>query len=70
MITKKEQNRKLEVIERDKIYLYNLKEAEKEIRKGNENIKVLYNLLLKEINMHNGNVTKRYRKVRNLPTSD
>ena len=70
MITKKEQNRKLEVIERDKIYLYNLKEAEQEIRKGNENVKVLYNLLLKEINLHNGTVTKKYRKVRNLPTSD
>lgn len=41
MITRKEQNSKLETIEQDRIFLYHLKEAEKEIRKGNENVKVL-----------------------------
>lgn len=70
MITKKEQNAKLEAIEHERIFTYHLNEAKKQIRKGNENVKVLYNLLVKEINQHNGTVTKKYRKVRNMPTCD
>lgn len=68
-MTTTEQNRKLERINQDKIYTYHLKQAEKDIAKGNETIKVLYNLLLKEINQHNGAVTKRYNKVRNTATN-
>jgi septation ring formation regulator EzrA len=70
MMTKAEQNRQLQRIESERIFLYHLNEAKKEIDKGNENIKVLYQLLLKEINQHNGIVTKKYRKARFLPTSD
>lgn len=69
-MTNQEKQSQLEAIEQDRIYLYHLTEAEKEIRKGNENIKVLYNLLVKEIHLHNGVVTKKSKKVRSLPTSD
>lgn len=70
MISKKELHRQMEQVEERKIFLYHLEEAEKEIKKGNNNVKVLYSLLLKEINQHNGNITRRYRKLRNTPTAD
>lgn len=70
MITKAEKNKLLERTEKNKIYLYNLQEAKKEINKGNETIKVLYDLLLQEINKHNGVINRKISTIRNQGTSD
>lgn len=70
MVTRKSKHKQMEIIERDRIFFYHLNEAKKEIKKGNENVRVLYELLIKEINLHNGSVKRKYNKVRNLPTSD
>lgn len=70
MITRAEKNKQLEKIEKNKIYLYNLHEAKKEINKGNETIKVLYDLLLQEINKHNGVISRKTSSIRNQGTSD
>lgn len=70
IITKEEKSKKLEEIENDRISLYYLKQSDKEISKGNENIRVLYDLLVKEIIWHNGKVNKKFNKVKSLPTSD
>jgi len=70
MITRAEKNKQLERIEKNKIYLYNLQEAKKEINKGNETIKVLYDLLLQEINKHNGVISRKISSIGNQGTSD
>lgn len=70
MITRASQQKQMERIERDTIFLYHLTEAKNEIKKGNETINVLYELLLKEINLHNGNIKKKYNRIRNIATID
>jgi len=70
MITRSLQLKQLETIEKNRIFLYHLNEAKKEIKKGNDIINVLYQLLVKEINLHNGNIKRKYNKVMNLPTID
>ena len=70
MITKAEQNRQLERAVRNTISLYNLQEAEREIKKGNETISVLYTLLRQEINKHNAQIKRKAGAIRNQGTID
>lgn len=61
----------MENIERNKIFAaYHLEEIEKEIKKGDDTIQVLFNLLQKEINRHNGLIAKKSNKIRYTPTVD
>jgi len=60
----------LEIEEKKKIYPYDLQEAKKQINKGNETIKVLYDLLLQEINKHNGVISRKISSIGNQGTSD
>lgn len=70
MITKAEKNRQLERIEKQRIFTRDLEEAKKQLNKGNETINVLYDLLMQEINKHNGVVLRKIRAIRNQGTSD
>lgn len=70
MITRAKKYKQMEMVERNRIFLYHLTEAEKEIKKGNENVRVLYDILIKEINSYNGTIKRKYNKIRNLPTVD
>ncbi len=70
-ITREEQVKQIRDVEKYQIYgWYHLQELEKEIRKGNETIRVLFDLLNKEINKHNGQISKKRNKIRNTPTID
>jgi hypothetical protein len=69
--TKEKKNKQLNSIETQKIYaFYELEELGKKVKKGNEKITVLYQLLISEINKHNGLIQKKYNKVRDIPTID
>jgi septation ring formation regulator EzrA len=70
MITRSDQIKQLEENEKKKIYLYDLIKVENEINKGNETVKVLYDLLLKEINRHNGVINRKMSSIRNQGFSD
>lgn len=70
-ISNKQKWAEIENIERYKIFgHYHLQELKKEIQKGNETIQVLYDLLIKEINRHNGTIAKKVTKIKNTPTFD
>ncbi len=66
-ITRSEKFKKIDALNEDFIHLYNLGADNEAIKKGNENIKVLYKILLKEINHHNGQVMRKINKVISLP---
>lgn len=69
--TKERKNKQLNSIETQKIYAsYELEELGKKVKKGNEKITVLYELLVSEINKHNGLIQKKYNKIRDIPTVD
>lgn len=70
MITIAERNKQIEREHRKKILIYNLQEAKTEVAKGNETIKILYDLLLQEINKHNGVINRKISSIRNQGTSD
>jgi len=65
-----QRNTLLEIEEKKKIYLHSFTAAQSEVEKGNETIKVLYNLLLQEINRHNGVITRKISSIRNQGTTD
>jgi len=71
MITRKQKIKQIENIERNKIGgWYHLEELKKQVKKGDDTIQVLFNLLQKEINRHNGVIAKKSNKIRNTPTVD
>lgn len=70
MITKAEKSKQLLDAEVNKISLYHINEAQAEIRKGNEKIKVLFSLLIEEINKHNAVIKRKVTSIRRQGTSD
>lgn len=71
MITREQKFKQIENIEKNKIGgWYHWEEIKKEVLKGDDTIQVLFNLLQKEINRHNGVISKKSNKIRNTPTVD
>ena len=70
MLTRAQKERLIEIEEKKKIYLYELNKAKKEIEKESQTIMVLYELLLQEINKHNGVVVRKVNHLRDQPTID
>lgn len=72
MITSSEKRKLIEDAVKNRIYLFSdLTEAQNQIAKnGNDTMKVLLELLIQEINKHNGVIQKKVNKISNLGTSD